>query len=398
LDETENGICDGKIIADRLEFLGAVAISDPVRKEVPGAIDECQRAGINVKIVTGDTPATAVEIGRQVGLWTDNDSEQNVITGPEFEKLSDEELDNRVLDIKIISRARPMDKKRLVEFLQKKGQVVAVTGDGTNDAPALNAAHVGLSMGDGTSVAKEASDITIVDNSFSSISLAVMWGRSLYKNIQRFILFQLIVNVVACLTVLIGAFIGTENPITVTQMLWVNLIMDTFAAMALASLPPSKSVMNEKPRKRTDFIINRSMGVNIVVTGLLFTSLLIFLLLVFKQLKVDSIVDVFYPVLDGAGISEYELSLFFTIFVMLQFWNMFNAMAFDTKQSIFKQKNSKGFITIALLIIIGQILIVTFGGQMFNVTPLKIIDWIIIILSTSFVLWIKEIIKQIFKS
>jgi Ca2+-transporting ATPase len=291
-----------------------------------------------------------------------------------------------------------MDKKRLVEFLQKKGQVVAVTGDGTNDAPALNAAHVGLSMGDGTSVAKEASDITIVDNSFSSISLAVMWGRSLYKNIQRFILFQLIVNVVACLTVLIGAFIGTENPITVTQMLWVNLIMDTFAAMALASLPPSKSVMNEKPRKRTDFIINRSMGVNIVVTGLLFTSLLIFLLLVFKQLKVDSIVDVFYPVLDGAGISEYELSLFFTIFVMLQFWNMFNAMAFGTKQSIFKQKNSKGFITIALLIIIGQILIVTFGGQMFNVTPLKIIDWIIIILSTSFVLWIKEIIKQILKS
>lgn len=398
LDETENGICDGKIIADRLEFLGAVAISDPVRKEVPGAIDECQRAGINVKIVTGDTPATAVEIGRQVGLWTDNDSEQNVITGPEFEKLSDEELDNRVLDIKIISRARPMDKKRLVEFLQKKGQVVAVTGDGTNDAPALNAAHVGLSMGDGTSVAKEASDITIVDNSFSSISLAVMWGRSLYKNIQRFILFQLIVNVVACLTVLIGAFIGTENPITVTQMLWVNLIMDTFAAMALASLPPSKSVMNEKPRKRTDFIINCSMGVNIVVTGLLFTSLLIFLLLVFKQLKVDSIVDVFYPVLDGTGISEYELSLFFTIFVMLQFWNMFNAMAFGTKQSIFKQKNSKGFITIALLIIIGQILIVTFGGQMFNVTPLKIIDWIIIILSTSFVLWIKEIIKQILKS
>jgi Ca2+-transporting ATPase len=225
-----------------------------------------------------------------------------------------------------------------------------------------------------------------------------MWGRSLYKNIQRFILFQLIVNVVACLTVLIGAFIGTENPITVTQMLWVNLIMDTFAAMALASLPPSKSVMNEKPRKRTDFIINRSMGVNIVVTGLLFTSLLIFLLLVFKQLKVDSIVDVFYPVLDGAGISEYELSLFFTIFVMLQFWNIFNAMAFGTKQSIFKQKNSKGFITIALLIIIGQILIVTFGGQMFNVTPLKIIDWIIIILSTSFVLWIKEIIKQILKS
>ena len=393
LDDTDRGVEDGKITTDKLVFLGAVAISDPVRKEVPAAIEECIRAGIDVKIVTGDTPATAKEIGRQVGLWNENDSEHNIITGPEFEKLSDKELEDSVLDIKIISRARPMDKKRLVEFLQRKGQVVAVTGDGTNDAPALNAAHVGLSMGDGTSVAKEASDITIVDNSFSSISRAVMWGRSLYKNIQRFILFQLIVNVVACLTVLIVAFIGTENPITVTQMLWVNLIMDTFAAMALASLPPSKDVMNEKPRKRTDFIINSRMAVNIIVTGVLFTSFLIMLLIVFKNMRIDSLIDLLNPVNDGSGISSYELSLFFTIFVMLQFWNMFNAKVFDTKHSVFRQKNSGGFICIASLIIIGQFLIVTFGGQMFSVTPLKTTDWFIIILITSLVLWIKEIVR-----
>ena len=238
------------MVAGGLHFLGVVAISDPVRGDVPDAVREVLDAGVKVKIVTGDTPGTAKEIGRQIGLWNDaTDSDRNIITGPEVAALSDEQLRERVGDLKIIARARPLDKKRLVEALQKRGEVVAVTGDGTNDAPALKAAHVGLSMGDGTSVAKEASDITIIDNSFSSIGRAVMWGRSLYRNIQRFLLFQLTVNVAACLLVLFGSFIGSESPLSVTQMLWVNLIMDTFGAMAVASLPPSRSVMNEKPRQ-----------------------------------------------------------------------------------------------------------------------------------------------------
>ena len=271
-------IADGKVVADNLTFMGIVAIADPVRKDVPAAVQKCMAAGINVKIVTGDTPGTAKEIGRQIGLWTKKDSDSAIITGAEFEKLSDDELDKKVLGLKIIARARPLDKKRLVESLQRNNQVVAVTGDGTNDAPALKAAHVGLSMGDGTSVAKEASDITIIDNSFSSICRAVMWGRSLYQNIQRFLLFQLTVNVAACFIVLVGAFMGTESPLTVTQMLWVNLIMDTFGAMALASLPPSQSVMKDKPRDRKAFILTKPMMKDILgVGGFFFLLLVVFL-------------------------------------------------------------------------------------------------------------------------
>lgn len=381
--------------AEKMTFLGIVAISDPVRADVPAAVKECLDAGIAVKIVTGDTPGTAKEIGRQIGLWTDKDTDRNIITGPEFQALSDKELEDRILDIKIISRARPMDKKRLVETLQKKNQVVAVTGDGTNDAPALKAAHVGLSMGDGTSVAKEASDITIVDNSFTSICRAVMWGRSLYKNIQRFILFQMTVNVAACLIVLAGAFMGTESPLTVTQMLWVNLIMDTFAAMALASLPPSESVMKEKPRNRMAFIINKAMTWGIIGTGLTFFVVLFILLYLFEHGNITSMADFCHLQL-GAGtphLTPYELSLFFTIFVMLQFWNMFNARAFETGKSAFHFKGCKGFGTIALFIIIGQILIVEFGGRMFSVTPIKPIDWLWIIGGTSIVLWVGELLR-----
>ena len=293
VEEDQQVIEGDKLIAKDLEFLGVVAISDPVRKEVPQAIRDCISAGINVTIVTGDTTGTAKEIGRQVGLWTENDGDKNIITGPEFAALSDEELKERILDFKIISRARPMDKKRLVETLQEKGQVVAVTGDGTNDAPALKAAHVGLSMGDGTSVAKEASDITIIDSSFASIGRAVMWGRSLYQNIQRFILFQMTVNVAACLIVLAGAFMGQESPLTVTQMLWVNLIMDTFAAMALASLPPTERVMKDKPRNRKDFIINRFMGIAIIGTGILFFAFLLVLLYIFQHVDIYSFSELF---------------------------------------------------------------------------------------------------------
>jgi ATPase, P-type (transporting), HAD superfamily, subfamily IC len=357
-----------------MTFQGVVAISDPVRPDVPAAVRECLDAGITVKIVTGDSLATACEIGRQVGLWTSEDSDRNIITGSALEALNDEELKACVMDLKIIARARPMDKKRLVETLQSIGQVVAVTGDGTNDAPALKTAHVGLSMGDGTAVAKEASDITIIDNSFSSIGRAVMWGRSLYRNIQRFILFQLTVNVAACLIVLAGAFIGTEVPLTVTQMLWVNLIMDTFAAMALASLPPSSSVMKEKPRPRHAFIINRQMARQIVGVGIVFFILLLILLFHYEH----------------QGWSLYEQSMFFTIFVMLQFWNMFNARAFMSVDSALRLKDCRGFLFIALLVFFGQILIVTFGGLMFNVTPLCWSDWMLIICASSLVLWIGE--------
>ncbi len=377
-----------------LTFQGIVAISDPVRKEVPAAVRECLDAGIDVKIVTGDTPGTAKEIGRQVGLWTRKDCDNCVITGPEFEALSDEELSKRVNSLKIIARARPMDKKRLVEALQAQHQVVAVTGDGTNDAPALKAAHVGLSMGDGTNVAKEASDITIIDNSFRSIGRAVMWGRSLYQNIQRFILFQMTVNVAACLIVLAGALMGTQSPLTVTQMLWVNLIMDTFAAMALASLPPSESVMHDKPRNRKSFIINPAMTRLIIGVGCLFFVILLTLLYMLEHAPIHSMTDFLtWKNMGNQGLTDHELSIFFTLFVMIQFWNMFNARAFATGRSAFHLKGCKGFGGIALLIFVGQIIIVQCGGRMFNVTPLSLSDWLIIVTSTSAVLWIGELFR-----
>lgn len=377
-------------------FLGIVAISDPIREDVPAAIRECDEAGIDVKIVTGDTPGTAMEIGRQIGLHSPSDS---IITGTDFEALSDEEVYERVNSLKIIARARPMDKKRLVEFLQKRNHVVAVTGDGTNDAPALKAAHVGLSMGNGTSVAKEASDITIIDNSFRSIGRAVMWGRSLYQNIQRFILFQMTVNVVACLIVLVGAFYDTQSPLTVTQMLWVNLIMDTFAAMALASLPPNESVMRSKPRDRSAFIINKSMKWNILSIGLLFTFILLAFYYLFENYDVVSLfalVDTDIALQEQRGLSAYEISLFFTIFVMLQFWNMFNARAIATGHSAFHEISScRGFVSIVALIFFGQILIVELGGSMFNVVSLSISDWLITVGATSLVLWIGEFVRLV---
>lgn len=385
-------------ISGRLAMLGIAAISDPVREEVPAAVTECRNAGIEVKIVTGDTTATAREIGRRIGLWSDDtDTDRNIITGPEFEALDERQLADRVMGLKIIARARPMDKKRLVEALQAHNQVVAVTGDGTNDAPALKAANVGLSMGDGTSVAKEASDITIIDNSFGSIARAVMWGRSLYLNIQRFILFQLTVNVAACLTVLFGAFTGTESPLTVTQMLWVNLILDTFAAMALASLPPSPQVMNAKPRDRSAFIITSHMKRRIISTGGLFFLLMMVLLYLFRHADVESLLQPWHLDFSSPGhISPYELSLFFTLFVMLQFWNLFNARAFGTGRSAFHMAHCDGFVFIALLILVGQYLIVTFGGTMFSVVPLKATDWGIVIAATSAVLWVGELRRLIF--
>lgn len=402
LKEGDVALRDGRVVADNLTFEGIVAIADPVRKEVPEAVQECINAGIAIKIVTGDTPGTAREIGRQIGLWQPTDGDRQQITGPEFAALSDDELRDRVMDLKIISRARPMDKKRLVETLQELGQVVAVTGDGTNDAPALKAAQVGLSMGDGTSVAKEASDITIIDNSFSSITRAVMWGRSLYLNIRRFILFQMTINVAACLIVLIGAFMGTQSPLTVTQMLWVNLIMDTFAAMALASLPPTMEVMRDKPRRREDFIVSRPMWAGILGMGALFTALLIALLVVFQQADVTSLTD--YSWIStygqvGVELTPYEESVFFTLFVLLQFWNMFNARAFATGHSAFHNlRQCRGFGLIAVVILVGQIIIVTIGGQMFNVTPLPPTDWLVIIAVTSLVLWGGELKRLFAKS
>ncbi len=394
LEGEAHAIVDGRVAANALTFLGFVAISDPVRSDVPAAIKETIDAGIQIKIVTGDTPGTAREIGRQIGLWNATDTDRNIITGPEFEQLSDSELRERCEDIKIIARARPLDKKRLVEALQANNEVVAVTGDGTNDAPALKTAHVGLSMGDGTSVAKEASDITIVDNSFASISRAVMWGRSLYRNIQRFVMFQLTVNVAACLIVLAGAFMGTESPLTVTQMLWVNLIMDTFAAMALASLPPDYSVMKNKPRKRTAFIITRPMYASIVGIGIFFFAMLLGLLWYFEHTEVESLTQMFsLPIVPNNGLSPYELSLFFTIFVFLQFWNMFNARAFATGRSALHFANCGEFVFIISAIFFGQILIIELGNQFFNVVPLKFVDWVIIVASTSIVLWAGELYR-----
>ena len=396
---------NGKLVVEGLQFVGITAISDPVRPDVPAAIKECMGAGIQVKIVTGDTPGTAKEIARQIGLWDDTCTDINHITGAEFAAMSDTDLSKRITHLRVISRARPLDKARLVNLLQQRGEVVAVTGDGTNDAPALKAAQVGLSMGDGTSVAKEASDITILDNSFSSIGKAVMWGRSLYLNIQRFILFQMTINVAACIIVLFGAFLGVQSPLTVTQMLWVNLIMDTFAALALASLPPSERVMSDKPRSRRANIISRTMADGIFGVGGLFVLLLFGFIQYFKNEEITSLTQ--FSVIDyfahffhfgsfQSGLSAYELSLFFSIFVMLQFWNMFNAKAYRTGKSAFAGiGNSKGFVMIALAIIVGQVLITTFGGAMFSVTPLKITDWLIIIGATSTVLWIGEALRMI---
>ena len=387
---------DNRITADNLTFIGLVAISDPVRASVPAAVKEVLDAGIKVKIVTGDTPGTATEIARQIGLWDDStDNTGNIITGEEFALIPDDQLPRRVDGLKIIARARPMDKKRLVEALQSNNEVVAVTGDGTNDAPALKAAHVGLSMGDGTSVAKEASDITIVDNSFTSIGRAVMWGRSLYLNIQRFILFQMTVNVVACLIVLAGSFMGMQSPLTVTQMLWVNLIMDTFAAMALASLPPSESVMDDKPRSRSAFIISRSMWRWIIGTGGIFFLFLLGLLYYFEHTDITSLSQIGRATFGAdRGLTPYELSLFFTIFVFLQFWNMFNARAYATGRSALHLEGCSGFGLTALIIVIGQILIVTVGDEFFSVVPLRLTDWLIIVAGTSVVLWAGELLRR----
>ncbi len=361
-------------------LLAIVAISDPLRQEVPDAIRQCGQAGINVKIVTGDTAATAVEIGRQTGVISDDD-EQATITGPAFAALSDEEASEVVRSLKVMSRARPTDKQRLVQLLQQQGEVVAVTGDGTNDAPALNRAHVGLSLGSGTSVAKQASDITLIDDSFSSIVHAVMWGRSLYKNIQRFIFFQLIVNVTALLLVLCGAFIGTEMPLTITQILWVNLIMDTFAAMALASLPPSREVMQEKPRSKDAFIISRSMMQGIFVIGGMFFLITFALLWYFERI---------------AGVDPTELTIFFCIFVMLQWWNLFNARCLGSHHSAFRRLWAcRGFLLVLVLVLAGQWLIVTFGGKMFRTVPLSLEMWLYIIIGTSPVLWVGEIYRMI---
>lgn len=382
IPEGKSEDCAELVAEGGMTFLGIFAISDPIRPDVPDAVKKCQSAGIGVKIVTGDTPGTATEIARQIGLWTENDTERNRITGTDFAALSDEEALERVLDIKVMSRARPMDKQRLVQLLQQKSAVVAVTGDGTNDAPALNHAQVGLSMGTGTSVAKEASDITLLDDSFHSIATAVMWGRSLYKNIQRFIVFQLTINVVALLSVLLGAFFGSALPLTVTQMLWVNLIMDTFAAMALASISPSMDVMNEKPRKRTDFIISKAMQKNIFGTGICFLIVLMGLMAYMNN--------------SAAGMDVHNLTIFFTVFVMLQFWNLFNASVFGTNHSIFKDAgHALGMLSVALIILVGQFVIVTFGGKVFRTEALPLMDWLYIIGGTSIVLWIGEIWRGI---
>ncbi len=385
-DACTSPYADGRLSGADLTFLGFVAISDPVRSDVPEAVKCCLDAGVDVKIVTGDTSGTAREIGRQIGICDNDTPADAIITGPEFEALTDDEAAKRVMGLKIMCRARPMDKQRLVRLLQEQDAVVAVTGDGTNDAPALKAAQVGLSMGDGTSVAKEASDITIIDNSFSSITRAVMWGRSLYRNIQRFLLFQLTINVAACLIVMIGSLIGTESPLTITQMLWVNLIMDTFAAGALASLSPSWKVMKERPRKsgeNGDFIITRPMARNIFVVGAVFVAVQVVLLL---WMSADD------------GLSQYEQSEFFSFFVMLQFWNMFNAKAYLSGSSAFKGLwENKSFLSVCLVIVLGQFLIVTFGGRMFNVVPLTAYSWGIIIASTSVVLWIGEAVRLITK-
>lgn len=376
--------------ANDLQLQAIAAIADPIRPDVPAAVQECRHAGIEVKVVTGDTAATALEIGKQIGVFEDEPEnigadgsltslDQQMITGEQWEALSDEEAYERAKDIRVMSRARPTDKQRLVAMLQKRGEVVAVTGDGTNDAPALHYAHVGLSLGSGTSVAKEASDMTLLDDSFKSIANAVMWGRSLYRNLQRFLFFQLVVNVVALLLVLGGSVIGTEMPLTVTQILWVNLIMDTFAALALASLPPSHEVMKNKPRKASDFIINKSIGFGILFCGIVF-FLVMFALLVYCERR------------GKGGVDVHELTMFFTTFVMIQFWNLFNAKALMSHHTAFRHfLKDKGMILVLVLVLVGQWIIVTFGGEMFRTTPLSLHEWLLIIGSTSVVLWAGEL-------
>lgn len=376
--------------ANDLQLQAIAAIADPIRPDVPAAVQECRHAGIEVKVVTGDTAATALEIGKQIGVFEDEPEnigadgsmtslDQQMITGEQWEALSDEEAYERAKDIRVMSRARPTDKQRLVAMLQKRGEVVAVTGDGTNDAPALHYAHVGLSLGSGTSVAKEASDMTLLDDSFKSIANAVMWGRSLYRNLQRFLFFQLVVNVAALLLVLGGSVIGTEMPLTVTQILWVNLIMDTFAALALASLPPSHEVMKDKPRKASDFIINKSIGFGILFCGIVF-FLVMFALLVYCERR------------GKGGVDVHELTMFFTTFVMIQFWNLFNAKALMSHHTAFRHfLKDKGMILVLVLVLVGQWIIVTFGGEMFRTTPLSLHEWLLIIGSTSVVLWLGEL-------
>lgn len=376
--------------ANDLQLQAIAAIADPIRPDVPAAVQECRHAGIEVKVVTGDTAATALEIGKQIGVFEDEPEnigadgsmtslDQQMITGEQWEALSDEEAYERAKDIRVMSRARPTDKQRLVAMLQKRGEVVAVTGDGTNDAPALHYAHVGLSLGSGTSVAKEASDMTLLDDSFKSIANAVMWGRSLYRNLQRFLFFQLVVNVAALLLVLGGSVIGTEMPLTVTQILWVNLIMDTFAALALASLPPSHEVMKEKPRKASDFIINKSIGFGILFCGIVF-FLVMFALLVYCERR------------GKGGVDVHELTMFFTTFVMIQFWNLFNAKALMSHHTAFRHfLKDKGMILVLVLVLVGQWIIVTFGDEMFRTTPLSLHEWLLIIGSTSVVLWVGEL-------
>lgn len=376
--------------ANDLQLQAIAAIADPIRPDVPAAVQECRHAGIEVKVVTGDTAATALEIGKQIGVFEDEPEnigadgsltslDQQMITGEQWEALSDEEAYERAKDIRVMSRARPTDKQRLVAMLQKRGEVVAVTGDGTNDAPALHYAHVGLSLGSGTSVAKEASDMTLLDDSFKSIANAVMWGRSLYRNLQRFLFFQLVVNVAALLLVLGGSVIGTEMPLTVTQILWVNLIMDTFAALALASLPPSHEVMKDKPRKASDFIINKSIGFGILFCGIVF-FLVMFALLVYCERR------------GKGGVDVHELTMFFTTFVMIQFWNLFNAKALMSHHTAFRHfLKDKGMILVLVLVLVGQWIIVTFGGEMFRTTPLSLHEWLLIIVSTSVVLWAGEL-------
>ena len=402
MSEDDDVIKDGKLNCPNLQFVGVTAISDPIRPEVPDAIKECMNAGIQVKIVTGDTVGTAKEIGRQVGLYDESDGDDVLMAGNEFEKLSDEEAAEKVRKIKILWRARPHDKERLVKLLKKQDEVVAVTGDGTNDAPALNAADVGLSMGDGTAVAKEASDMTILDNSLRTISNAVMWGRSLYENIQRFLLFQLTVNVSACFIVLVGAFIGTKSPLTVTQMLWVNLIMDTFAAIALASLPPTRKVMSQKPRNRKDSILDKSMKTNIFGIGGLFFLIQLVLLIVFENADITSLGDFLHLKSlwgSGSGLSAYEGTLFFTVFVMTHFWYLFDARAYKTGRSAFHFKGCQGFIVIAAVIFLGQIAMVYVPGfnEMFNCVPLSMADFWLIVGLSSLVMWIGELARFIRK-
>lgn len=404
--DDDNVIADGKLIdTSKMKMLGVVAISDPIRKEVPAAIRECLDAGIKVKIVTGDTVGTAKEIGRQVGLWSDMDNDNNILTGTEVAEMSDDDLRKRLPEVKIISRARPNDKERVVRTLKAMGEVVAVTGDGTNDAPALNVAHVGLSMGDGTAVAKEASDMTILDNSFGTIANSVMWGRSLYKNIKRFILFQMTVNVTACFIVLVGAFIGTESPLTVTQMLWVNLIMDTFAALALASLPPTRTVMKERPRSINEHIL-KDIGKPILGVGLTFAFICLAMLLYFQHNDVTLLSNIFPLTWESYnGVSPHELGLFFTIFVMLHFWYMFNSKAYFTNDSSLKNvswNKTRWFIIITALIFIVQIALIEVPGlqEMFNVQPggIGFENWIIILLLTSIVVISRELINWVKRS